>query len=543
MFGSQPPPPPPPHGWTRPSADPGPSGSATAAYSGQPAYAQQANEQQQQQQQLWGQPPVPPFQAHQQEQQQQQRYDLYTAPPLTDQHYQHAPSSSAGTYWQAPPPPQPPQEYAYMSSSAYPATAPLAYAYPPAQLQHPSGYTTTYDAPGLHFAPPQSNAIASSSRPKQTIEQQLADEHRERHGEIAAQHDAELWAFRQRQAQWNHQSATGGHGILFGSTAGPEAAGGLSSSSSSLPIDQFQPEPPFHAVWGGLSQSVYQPVPPPLLLQRGGPSWAHQLSPLEPSYPTPSSAPDVPPSSTDQLSDLNQRRAYPVPPHLVPPYPAAHPQSPSAAFDYGRSTSSTDSLSPHPLPTFHLEPPSSHGLPPTAPSTGDSSRAPPLLQVTAPAGPSRSRSPRHGKAARTQPSPSPPCDTPPKSPPPAAAPATSTKSSTATRPAASGSGGTVLARRKRSLCPNLPVARCSDCNAAVAHLLLRGEDEDFAVEWEGSWLCHACMGIRREKGLGGVAKEATGSLRKRKRSVSPLPRALSPRHRPVLTWAPPACQQ
>lgn len=492
------------------TADSTPSGSsAPADYGAQPAYQQQQQQQQSgEEHQPWHQPSTPsPGQP--------QRYDLYTMPPPSEQRYQLAPSSSVGgTYWHAPPPlPPPTQDYAY-----YPAAPSnsIAYAYPPA-LPQPSAAVGSYwhapPPPPSLGRPPSSpaNAVASSSRSKRTLEQSLADEHRERHGEIAAQHEAELRALRLRQAQWSHQSATGGHGILFGSTAGPEAGSSASSSS------QYQSEPPFHAVWGGLSQSVYQPLPPP----RGGP-WSHLLSSTEPSYPTPSSAPDIPPSS-DLRPDLGQRGAFASSLLLPPNQQTAYPTSPSAAREYGRrSTSSSDSLSPNPLPTFNLEPPLAHGFPPTAPSTGDSSRAPPLLQVSV-SGPSRSRSPRHGKAARTHPSPSPPYDTPPKSP-PAATPAAAVqnKGAATSRPTTSGNGSTgtaagPAAKRKRSLCPNLPVARCSDCNAAVAHLLLRGEDEDFAVEWEGSWLCHPCMGIRREKGLGGVAKEATGSLRKRKR--------------------------
>lgn len=495
MFGSQPPPLPPPHGWSQATTGPASSGSARVACASAHAHVEDLTTQQ-----LWG-PPAVHLQS-----QQQQRHDLYAAPPVEPR--RQPAFSSAGTYWQAPPP----HDYAYLGSATYvaePLPAPLAHAYPSTSVQHSASYAVAYDT-RRHYTPPppMTNAVASSSQSKQTLEQRLADEHRELHGEIAAQHDAELRALRQRQAQWSHQTATGGHGILFGSTSAP---GSVGPSSGSLPIDQFQPVPPLHAVWGGLSHSIFQPPPPP----RGG-AWLHQQSPSEPIYSTPLSALDASPVANRPLDP--SQPAYVTAPHLVPPpAQAVFPSSPST-FDYGRPASSSDSLSPNPHLTFNLEPPRAQVLPPTAPSTGDSSRAPPLLQVTAP-GPSRSISPRHGKAARTstRPSPSPPYDTPPKSP-PAGTPAPKNKSAAARTSTGSVSGPSA-ARRKRSLCPNLPVARCGDCNAPVAHLLLRGEDEDFAVEWEGHWLCHPCMGIRREKGLGGVAKEATGSLRKRKRCV------------------------
>jgi hypothetical protein len=104
-----------------------------------------------------------------------------------------------------------------------------------------------------------------------------------------------------------------------------------------------------------------------------------------------------------------------------------------------------------------------------------------------------------------------------------ARPATFPRQSQPSKKAASGASSASKAaakpasKTKRYLLPGSHVASCADCGSPIAHLQLRGDDEAFAVEWEGVWSCKACL---ERRGVDDIAQAAEKVKKKRSRCVS-----------------------
>lgn len=184
-------------------------------------------------------------------------------------------------------------------------------------------------------------------------------------------------------------------------------------------------------------------------------------------------------------------------------------------------------LAAHLAPAFPV--PSEDALPPPSPAVDSygtlaashAAHHPDAFGVGAPQAAASIDVPPILASAPLLPAPAPPRPRPSSSQRASAASSASRPSSSSAGGKSNGGGG--AGKKKRILGPGDPVAVCCDCARPIAQLLLRGEEADFDVEWDGVWLCHSCMGRRRESGIGGVADEKAISLRKRKRCVSEAP--------------------
>lgn len=97
-------------------------------------------------------------------------------------------------------------------------------------------------------------------------------------------------------------------------------------------------------------------------------------------------------------------------------------------------------------------------------------------------------------------------------------PATFPRQSGATRKTPAGSvskaAAKPMSKGKRYLLPGDHIASCVECGSPIAHLQLRGDDEAFAVQWEGVWSCKACL---ERRGVDTIAQAAEKVKKKRSR--------------------------
>jgi hypothetical protein len=450
----------------------------------------------------------------QQQQQQQQQHDVSSWHQGPSQHhdYQHQHQQLQ----------QPLPQDAYSDRSLEPpstygsSTTPYAPRPPPAAP--PPRPLFDGGGPG----PPEDYRVAFANLQRKQIELRLAEEHRR-------SREAELEILRLREMEYRRSSqGTSAYGVSARSSySSGGAPSGFSAGPSSSQL-HGQPTPHFDVVSASTPSSTASYSHGQMVSddQDGTASTGYQ------PYASPLTVP-LPPSPALQ----HAQGLYPPPPPggygIAPPGSFAYPTAPPIADGLGAGFNGPldagNALASPPLSQDYLQRPS-YAYHPLVGSAGPYPPPPPS------AFPPGQHLDQHGPVfgvglqafqpvAPADPTPSQVIARPP-SPPPVkgkgskrAARVVSPKDSTgdatpspSVLPVSSAAAGTATSKKKRQLLQKQPTACCSLCAAPIAHLLLRGEDEHFKVDWEGVWVCKPCMGDD-------VAVEDAGRRRKRTRSV------------------------
>lgn len=369
--------------------------------------------------------------------------------------------------------------------------------------------------------PPEDYRVAFANLQRKQIELRLAEEHRR-------SREAELEILRLREIEHRRSSqSTSVYGV---SARSSYSSGGAPVGLSAFPAANLlhgQPAPHFDVVSASTPSSTGSYSHGQMVSddQDAGTSTGYQ------SYASPLTVP-LPPSPAMQ----QDQSLYPPPPPgaygIAPPgsfaYPAAPPLADGLSGPYNPRTSPPPSqdYSQRPSYAYHPLVDSAGPYPPPPPSAF----APPD-QHHHQHGSSFTGLDFHGFQSVASVPPAPPLVvTRPSSPPPAKGKVLKRAARAATSKDASGSttaglstpsssappgppaASSALAKKKRQLLQKQPTACCSLCAAPIAHLLLRGEDEHFKVDWEGVWVCKPCMGDH-------ITIEDSGRRRKRTRSV------------------------